>query len=40
MIFFLIRNLFILDLDNIPRTLTKNEEKSLIELSYDESLKM
>ncbi|KAL4130632.1 hypothetical protein QTP88_008053 [Uroleucon formosanum] len=31
---------FILDLDDIPKTLTNNEKESLIELSCDESLKM
>jgi len=35
-----IRNPFILDLDDIPKTLTNNEKESLIELSCDESLKM
>jgi len=38
--FFWIRNSFILDFDNIPKTLTNNEKESLIELSCDESLKM
>lgn len=38
--FFWIRNPFILDLDDIPRTLTNNEKESLIELSCDESFKM
>ncbi|XP_025423467.1 zinc finger BED domain-containing protein 5-like [Sipha flava] len=38
--FFWIRNPFILDLDDIPKTLTNNEKESLIELSCDESLKM
>ncbi|XP_060845984.1 zinc finger BED domain-containing protein 5-like [Rhopalosiphum padi] len=38
--FFWIRNPFILDLDDIPKTLTNNEKESLIELSCDESLKI
>jgi len=38
--YFWIRNSFVLDLDDIPKTLTNNEKGSLIELSCDESLKM
>lgn len=38
--FFWIRNPFILDLYDIPKTLTNNEKEILIELSCDESLKM
>jgi len=38
--FLWIRNPFILDLDDIHRTLMNNKKDSLIELSCDERLKM